>query len=181
MTAQQRLMADTDDQTDNYPSRYWRYNFYRSTRSVFQDGGRRHLEFLKTVMSLICEQSSPNFVEMLQLQFRTNLWRRRCIVTRIKDACCSQLGFWKTVLFSLLFDQSSPNVVEMLRIRFRTHLWRWRRIAKMTSGRRPFRTHFTTTKTHGRRWYSSTDRRQCRYSPRSRPKYEYLGADYEHS
>jgi len=51
-----------------------------------QDGGRRHLEFRKTVsISLLFEQSSPNLVGTLLLWFRTHRWRLKIYVTIIQD------------------------------------------------------------------------------------------------
>jgi len=54
------------------------------------------LGFRQTVaISLLCHQSSPNLVGILQLWFKTHRWRRKINVTIIQDGGGRHLGFWK--------------------------------------------------------------------------------------
>jgi len=67
-----------------------------------QDGGRRHLEFRKTVaISLKFDQSTPNSVGILLLWFETHRWRQIINVTIIQDVAAAIWDFEK--LLSFLF------------------------------------------------------------------------------
>ena len=91
-------------------------NVYR-TFTKTQDGGRRHLEFRKSIaISFLLDQSSWTLVVMLRISHRTQLSYCKCLCTKIKDGGRRYLECRKGVAISLLLDQSSPNPTGIMRI-----------------------------------------------------------------
>ena len=91
-----------------------------------KDGGRRHLEFRKSVVtSLLFYQSSPNSMEMLRTWPQTRMSYPKRICNQNQDGGRRHLEFRKSVDISLLLDQSPPNLVGLLRICNRTQLPHW--------------------------------------------------------
>jgi len=85
------------------------------------------LNLEKTVaISLLFDQSSPNFVGIFLLWFRSHRWSQKIYVTIIQYGGRLHLGFRKAAAISLLFDRSSPNLVEILGLWLRTYLLRWK-------------------------------------------------------
>ena len=86
-----------------------------------QDGGCRHLEFIKTVaISFLLNRYAQNLVGMLQILYSTHCFVKKRTFNKSQDGGCRHLEFRKTVAIALLLDQSSQNLIGILQIHYRT-------------------------------------------------------------